>query len=187
MKKRLLLLTCVMVLLFSPMGYASTLLWSDVHNYGCKDCPKLDFWVILNDKFIDYFDFSDLDYISIDRFDLTLTFRGTGGLQNWSVRVGPYDDALDVFSMEKTLFGKKEQTFSIYDSNESFQDTLDRHEFWFDFAGVSYTPVPPGFVLHSAGLNIYGQPVPVPAAVWLFATGLAGLFGVKRMRRTARG
>jgi hypothetical protein len=54
-------------------------------------------------------------------------------------------------------------------SNQNFdlwfaEEALGHHEFKLDYAE----------------LEIHGTPVPVPAAVWLFSSGLVGLVGLRR-------
>jgi hypothetical protein len=42
-----------------------------------------------------------------------------------------------------------------------------------------------GGIQHTATFTLRVQPVPLPAAVWLFGSGLAGLVGVMRRRQSA--
>lgn len=42
--------------------------------------------------------------------------------------------------------------------------------------------LPQGVYLTSAQGGTFGAPVPVPAAVWLFASGLVGLIAVPRQK-----
>ena len=53
--------------------------------------------------------------------------------------------------------------------------------------GISGTPMAPGgpFAGFNANFNANLVPVPVPAAVWLFGSGLIGLVGVARRRKSA--
>jgi len=52
------------------------------------------------------------------------------------------------------------------------------------FAEVSQVPVPAAVWLFGSGLlGLVGSQVPVPAAVWLFGSGLLGLVGVARRRK----
>jgi ammonia channel protein AmtB len=48
--------------------------------------------------------------------------------------------------------------------------------------GVSFTA---SYFAHSIVLNATTAPVPVPAALWMFGTGLIGLTGLARKRKEA--
>lgn len=76
----------------------------------------------------------------------------------------------------------------------AFMATLDGNPFSTDprhsdgYSGIAMDNGP--FLLHNANFDIYtvtfkGEVVPVPAAVWLFGSGLLGLVGVARRKKTA--
>ena len=75
-------------------------------------------------------------------------------------------------------------TFALLNPDTSIQDGLD--DIWFIETGnnlvtlsdVAYSTVG----LSGVGLDI-GNPVPVPAAVWLLGSGLLGLAGLRRRNR----
>jgi len=77
-------------------------------------------------------------------------------------------------------------TFTIATFDDGVADISDltgifSNIVWSGFnPGVSFTA---SYFNHSIVLNATTAPVPVPAAAWLFGTGLLGLFGSKRRKR----
>ena len=56
---------------------------------------------------------------------------------------------------------------------------------WGSLASVSWTNVDPSQALQLDNISVSTSPVPVPAAVWLFGSGLLGLVGVARRTPSA--
>ena len=104
----------------------------------------------------------------------------------------------DVDDLDYTVFGSPDLTFD--NGTPVFLDfflseipelpvgtnTIDITEpgvtyidLWDGFSSTNLTPVVGGFET-----DVYVNPVPVPAAVWLFGSGLIGLIGIARRKKS---
>jgi hypothetical protein len=68
--------------------------------------------------------------------------------------------------------------------------TFDFHMFANEFIDISEDPGVTGFdnwtfEWHQQGSGVYTAPVPIPAAVWLFGSGVLGLAGFARRKKTS--
>ena len=72
---------------------------------------------------------------------------------------------------------------SFDDSNNLFTGSYNLGSVWVDFSPVSL--MPGGAGSFQVGLDgAYVQVVPIPAAVWLFGSGLLGLIGIARRKKS---
>ena len=193
MKKSLLIvITFSGILLFSLNTSAASLLGQQV--YGClasssvKDCsaPPLeggntfspDTSVIKNPG-VEFFDQTpDPDFTKSADFggnNLKLSFgfdgKGLGGMLTgfWFFKLLDHDLKIT----DVSLVDSNTVINALFFSNDSISIITDT------------ITIKPGESL-SWDFKVDVQPVPVPAALWLFATGLAGLFGMNRCVRTAK-
>lgn len=159
-------------------------------------------------RFHDSFDFSGLDFASIDHFELTLSYSGTEGsvripfLGNvasefWRIRPaagGSYGTEVDAawqyltrsngltstdfLSLDAAALG----TISALGGKSLFQEIVDRKEFslWFAEEGLLSN----SFSLFSAELRIYGTQaaaqVPAPGVLSLVGVGLLAAWARRR-------
>ncbi len=140
-----------------------------------------------SERFSDSFNFSDVNYATIDSFDLTLTYSRTNNnfigvpLELWFARPGGTPDQFLAFFLNPVGNTASSLTFRIDSSlDPEFGQMLAAEEFFFSFAEV--TPnlvIPDNFRLHSAKLEVNGT-VPEPGSIVLIGAGLAGLGYLRR-------
>ncbi len=193
MKHRLLpVITFLGVLIYSCQVSAASLLGQQV--YGClgsslvKDCsaPPLEGGntfspdtVVIKEPGVEFFDQTpDPDFTNSADFganNLKLTFgyngKGLGGMLTgfWFFKLLDHD--------------LKITDVKLVNSNTVINDLL--------FTDNSISVITDTITIKTGeslfwDFEVDVQPVPVPAALWLFATGLAGLFGMIRCVRTAK-
>ncbi len=104
------------------------------------------------------------------------TIRGANGSQSLSMDGLNFPDRLGFasdLSMQAGLYA-----FDLVGYNRLESGVLN--------LGWWYGPDTSEFAVISQS-NLYTSPVPIPAAVWLFGSGLLGLIGVVRRGRQTRG
>lgn len=136
-------------------------------------------------RFADVFDFSGIDYDSIDHLVLTLSFTGAKnqvfGLESWSVRgASNYVESANTLG---ALNANGPQSFIFDDSRSLFDNVVDAEKFVVMFSTNSGSSM--NFDLASAKLEVFGTAavaeVPEPGSLALVAAaGLALLVAGRR-------
>lgn len=141
-------------------------------------------------RFNDSFNFSALNYGSIDFFDLTLSYSNTNSnifsipLEVWYARPGGTPDQFTSFKLDSVGVTGTSQTFRINSTLQpEFDNMVAAQNFYFWFAEETFGC--DTFNLKSAKLTIDGTtPVPEPTTTFLVGIGIAGLAAVSRRRRS---
>lgn len=211
MKKRILALLAGALLMMATSAMAIPLV-TYTHNYG-NGAGQVDpggqdllsnGYVTVKDtatntgyqRFNDFFDFTTLNYSSINHFDLTLTYSGVGNPnyflniplgELWSIRTGGTTN-YSSFKLNPAT-ATVSQTF-VVDSSlaPEFSQMVNAKNFFFWFAEDSMGN--DEFRLYSASLSVDGQavaPVPEPGTMMLLGIGMLGLaaYGKRRMNKEA--
>jgi len=148
-------------------------------------------------RFNDHFKFGDLNFSSIDHFELTVQYANTNDRaylffpEHWYLRPGAADN-IDLFSL-KRVASKTSTTFRIDSSLPQFADMVTNKDFFFWLAEDDLFAN--SFKLYSAKLEVFGlaaaavptAAVPEPAAPALFGLGLAALGLARRRKHGAKG
>lgn len=126
------------------------------------------------------------------------TIQITGGVDSLSIADG--STLLDGSFTSAQLHDHSNGVFHLHLNATTFTDT--KNSTLTDFYGLPDIPyiggmtitfqtdtgITPGMAFTSNIINsgsVINQPVPIPAAVWLFGSGLLGLTGIARRRKTA--
>jgi len=137
-------------------------------------------------RFLDYFDFSALNYNSVSKFSLTLKFADTSNLlESWAMRPASSGTNGSGSTQNLTRGGAGlTQTFSIdnISNPDVFNAIVTNKSFalWFANNGFSGQT----FTLDSARLDVIGEAIPEPASLALFALAAAAVAAARRKRKS---
>lgn len=199
------LAACFIAVMAPAVANASTLIFSEtlIPVSGNGDTTFFDD----DNDFNESFDFSAVDYASVDRFELTLTIAGATdedaffgiipiAFEAWKVRA---QGSTSGFSDDLFLpagFARLEDgtiVFTIDAASDTGGADVFAHSvatgefgFWLSEFSADRLIDNPSITVSSAQLDVFGTlaPVPLPAGGLLLLGGLAGL-GVARARRKA--
>ena len=143
-------------------------------------------------RFADAFDFSSIDFDSINHFALTLSFSGArnqwAGLERWNVR-GASNYTQSATTLDSQLIGTGTQTFVFDSSDLLFTDMVTANNFVFSFQTGGGMLMK--FDLKSAKLEVFGTPaavavaqVPEPGSLALLGLSALAMVGALRVRKT---
>ncbi|SMY09281.1 VPLPA-CTERM sorting domain-containing protein [Flavimaricola marinus] len=176
-------------------------IYEETHDYGLGQYDPSGSDVLVSDgvvvsdtsldRFSDSFDFTAVDYDSIDSISLTLTFSdagpaGLGFLEAWTARIqgsDPGSSSDDFFALLFDPLSPQSITISLSTDVlgvDAFAHTLDTgvFEFWFS----EFSTNADAFTLDSATLSISGTlaAVPLPATGALMLLALGGIAATRR-------
>ncbi len=117
-----------------------------------------------------YSEMASLFYDTLGNLGLHDT-SGSAPQQGWGLtNTGPFSNVQSYYYWSATEYAP--DTLNAWDFyfNDGYQDNLNKS------SGLLYA-----WAVHSGNVGV--SVVPVPAALWLFGSGLAGLIGVARKRR----
>lgn len=99
-------------------------------------------------------------------FDANGNYQAGSGLSN----TGPFSNLQTAFYWSSTQYSADSRFFLLFDFGSGLEDTRGyADDYW-------------AWAVHNGDVGTAVAAVPVPAAVWLFGSGLLGLFGVARRK-----
>lgn len=122
----------------------------------------------------------DLGTVTIDGFStIDRTFSPSGGTINLNANT-TYWFVLDSSSVNGLLW--KDTSSTNEDSPGASNWTISDNRAFFNTTSSSWETSP---TIHMFSVDATVSSVPVPAAVWLFGSGLLGLIGISRRKKSA--
>ncbi len=135
-------------------------------------------------RFADAFDFSSINFQTIDHFELTITFTGArDGLERWNVR-GSSNYVESALNFGSQLNASGTQTFVVGNSLGLFGNIVSAENFMVSFAQTGLGGTSSNFNLSSARLEVFGTrgELPEPGSLALVGLSLAALAAMRRVR-----
>lgn len=167
------------------VGHASASTITFTHDYGAKLSPTkgdgpggTDYWTLNDDnatRFSDYFNLRQ--FTSLTSVDITVNHKDNRNFaEYWKMEADNH--ALQVGWLSRSSDGWTPDNFSI--DSSYFSNILDHGGIGFHFSEFSLGD--DQMKLDSIVFTVVGETsaVPVPAALWLFGSGLLGLAGIRR-------
>lgn len=142
-------------------------------------------------RFHDTFDFSGMNYKSIDTLSLTLNFSNTNGnvfglpTEDWRLIIADSagKSSNKLIDMKNTATGTQQFTINARTHASVFANISENGKFQMWFGDEAF--LPNNFQLHSATLEVSGTAVPEPSSVALLSISMLAAAFVRR-RKPAR-
>jgi hypothetical protein len=162
-----------------------------VNEYWIDQANGIGAYDLVNDTNVDIYGFAVGNDTAVDAYDNSgnfweaLVIDQVAWDAGYSIEIGIDTQTIGLFS---DLFAGYNQAV-IYASNNSFEPnpvvagaTASGFEFYTMFLSSPFVTFDQNFNMIDQGMATHVSAVPVPAAAWLFISGLIGLVGVSRRK-----